>query len=412
MKILVVGFASPVHSEEYYTGLYRELIERIKGLESVDIVEDPVTSATEIPPNYDLYVYIYLTGGTSKLSYQSSTKITGPIVLIASGEHNALASALSARNRFRRSGYKTLVLPYNGVEDFTIKLKQLYRVVKAIDKIRSLRILEINKTGEPSPESREYTGFFGGEVHAISYKELLEKLEEASIWELKNSVWEVESNIKRGDISNNDYERIIRIYHGLKKIIEDKGYNAVLFDCFAFIMETGVTPCLAISMLLSRGIPAVCEADYYSLPLLVIAQELFELPGWIANIAGYTGKDQVRFAHCTIAHTLGSGCKLVDHFETGRPAAVTCKLRYKDMLIMRFSLGFKELHVYRGEVSSSGYLEKPYCRTQALVKIHGYSPIEFIRKAAGNHHVLVPYRNGAETMLELLCWILGVKLVK
>ena len=403
MRVTVVGLASSIHGEEYYVELYRRLTSIYSGWDNVTVYEEPITKYAEIDRGYDVYFVIHLTGGTSSLAYQLFNKIKKPVVLFASGEHNALASALSARAKLIDSGIKTLLINYVDLDDFRAKNKAVYKALVVADKLSNLYILEVNRDGRVSSGAQEYMKMIGGRVEAISYRELLDRAIEASIGEVEELINDVSKHyIVASDHSK--VEKVARITYALLKLVEEKGYDAVSIDCFPLIIEYGVTPCLAVSYLTAKGTPVICEDDFYSLPLMFIARELTGLSGWIANPSGSTRDGYLRFAHCTIGYDLGKECRFVDHFETGRPYAIACTYGFDKVLFGRFTSDYKKLVMYRGRVVKSGFLSENYCRTQLIIETPGLTPDKFYGGAVGNHHVFIVDKPLARKALEVICW--------
>ncbi|OYT39200.1 MAG: fucose isomerase, partial [Desulfurococcales archaeon ex4484_58] len=374
-------------------------------------LDEPLTSYQKIDlSKYDLVIIHHLTGGTSSLAVELTTDINRPVILIASGAHNALASALSARAKMIYSRIKVKLIHYIDLDDLKEKFEILYRGVLTGDLLRKLKILEVNETGETSPMAHYYMDRVGGMVETVSFKELIEIAENASKNNIKNLIRDISDHIDLTSVEEEYLEKAVRIYYALNDVVEKGGYRAVTIDCFPMIMAYKVTPCLALAMLNARGIPASCENDFYSLPLLIVSRYLTGRAGWIANPSGVTSDGYLRFAHCTIAPSLGLDCRLTSHFETGQPYAVTCRYSFREVVFGRFDREFNVLRVYRGKVVDSGMLEKMYCRTQLIIDPSPLSPDEFIGEALGNHHVFMPLETGLFDSLDYLAWWMDWKL--
>ena len=403
MKIAVLGLASSVHGEEYYRPLYEGLVKVFREYESIHVVEKPIIGPEEHVVEADVYLVIHLTGGTSGLAYRLFSGLGRPVVLIASGEHNALASALSARAKLLEAGVKTLLIEYVDLEDYRAKVGVILKALETVDKLSRLNVLEVNREGAVSKNAKQYMESIGGVIEAISYRELLNLADKVSTEELEQFIEEIGKYYvlphDRGHV-----EKVVRLTIALEKLVREKGYEAVTIDCFPMIMEYGVTPCLAVSYLNARGVPTICEDDFYSLPLMLIAREITSYSGWIANPSGSTREGYLRFAHCTIGYDLGRECKLVNHFETGKPYGVTCKYGFKKVLFGRFTRDYKKLLLYSGHVIESGLLSDKYCRTQLLVETPGLTPEKFYSEAVGNHHVFLVDKPSVRKALEIISW--------
>jgi len=405
LRILVMALASPIHGEDYYIPLFSEIHGYTSSFENVVMYDKPITSQLTLDAGkYDLIVFVHLTGGTSSLAYALAKDLDKPIVLIAFDKHNALASALSARAKLLDMGVKTLLIRAGDIEDFKNSFKLLYNSVLTGYRLRNMRILEVSENGELSPQAIKYMEKIGGFIESVGFSELVSVAEKLSVSEYEEAKKEVLKYVSLSDLPQEHVDKVIRIYGALKHIVDSGGYEAVSIDCFPLILIYKTTPCLAVAMLNARGISTACELDYYSLPLLYISTLLTGKPGWIANVSGISRSGYLRFAHCTIAPSLGSSCFLTQHFETGNPYAFVCKYLYEEVLLTRLDLSYSLLKIQRGRVVDSGLLENGYCRNQLLIDISPHKPEEFIENALGNHHVIIPFVDGLINMLRYLAW--------
>jgi len=408
VRVVVAGFASGVHGSGYYTPLYKRLASAYRGLPEFTVVEEPFVEPSAVLPEADLYVALVLTGGVSGVASRALADAGKPAVLIAGGEHNALASALSIRARLVESGVRALLISYSDLEDYELKAQGLVGAVKASSSMRHATILEVNEAGAVSSSALSYVERFGGRAAAVSTALVIEKALSTPAERVVERAREVRELYTAG--ANSGLEKAVRVAVALEDAVAEHGADAVLVDCFPMILKYGVTPCLAVSLLNARGVTAVCEADYYSLPLMLMARKGLGVSGWIANPSGYTRTGLLRFAHCTMARDIAGECRLVEHFETGRPYGVACTAKHREVLFARFTRGYSKLVVYRGRVVESGMLSDKYCRSQVLVEAHGLTPEEFYSSAVGNHHVFIPDTPTSRTLLEVFTWLHNISL--
>lgn len=407
LKKLLFGVASSTHSREYYIDRYSKVLEIVSKLGNVDYINEPLIDTTDLSSEYDVYIVFYLTGGTSKLSFELLSKVKKPVIMIASGEHNALASALSTRSKLNNIGTKNYLFIYSSENELEKLFQTLSKSLYVIESLRNIRILEINESGEVSESGLKYIEKFGGSIDAICFYDLMR--EGSSLYSTEVDLT-MDELVRNYIIVNRDFaQKIAVLIHIVKNIIKEKNYDVVSIDCFPFILKYGYTPCLLVSYLTSIGIPVICESDYYSLPLMYIAYKLTGLSGWIANPSGYID-NYLRFAHCTVACDIGYYCRAIDHFETGKPYGLSCKYRYRDVVLARFSQDYSILRIYRGIVTESGLLSDRYCRTQALVEVPGFEPEEFYREALGNHYVFIVNKNELIKSIDIISWWMNWKL--
>ncbi len=408
MRVLALGFASPLHGEHYYRETYGWQKTCLSTMTDTTVIEEPLTSLRDAPDprGYDMVVVSLLTGGTSRLAKKYLAGYRGIAVLLCHGKHNSAASCLSAKTWLEEHGVKVRIVYGDNSPELCTRLATVYRGVEAAVALRSLRVLEINGSGELSEAAKTFMEKTGAVVEAVSYKVLREYAEKTSSDELEEAFEEVSRMIDTSGVDRDKLIEALRVYAAMKRLVVEKGYNAVAIDCFPYVVEYRVTPCIAVAMLNAEGIPTACEDDFHSLAMLHASLALTGEPGWIANPSGYTREGLLRFAHCTIAPRLGTGCFLLPHFESGYGYAVACRMKHSRMVAARLRSDYSEVTVYRAKIVSSGFMEPGYCRSQADADM---GPINdrFYQVAVGNHHVFMPYKPGLLEALEVMGWALG-----
>lgn len=411
LRIAAFLLASEIHGESYVRALSGKISSCLNNYADIDVIDLVNKGMTNVDySGYEYAVLIHLTGGTSRTAKEIIDSLNRPVILIAHGEHNSLPSALSVRGWARELG-KRVALIYSPSPNNLCRVFNLaYRGLKAVEYLRSLNVLEVNSNGSLSNGSKSFIKFFGAKVKAISYRELLEALTDVSEGEVSKVVEELSKAIDLSGGISTELRNSIKVYVALKKAVLSGGASALSIDCFPMIIEHGVTPCVAVALLNDSGIPAACENDFNSLPLLILSSLITGTPGWIANISEVLPNGYVRLSHCTIALKLGFSCLLMKHFETGKPLSISCSLLHRRILMARFSNNYRALDVYRAIVSSSGLLSTNQCRTQALVRLLSIDPGEFMDRASGNHHVIIPWIRGVDESIKIFSWALGVKL--
>lgn len=416
MKTLLVGLASSLHGKKYYESLYGSVTRVFNVFDGIEIIEKPVTNINDLNisnlRNYDYLILLHLTGGTSGLATQIGISYGGPVILLAHTRHNSLASALSARAKLVDKNIKTRLIYFDNANDLLLEFTTLYQGIKAAIELKKIRILEINEDGTVSDKAKLFMKKIGGKVVAVSHQELLKIGGEASREELRELENHVRLHIDLSGTERDKLEDALRIYYAMRKLVSGKGTEAVSIDCFQLVIRHKITPCLAVAMMNTDGIPTACEDDFYSLLMLYLSLALTGEPGWIGNPSGITTSRYLRFAHCTIPPSIGTKCGLTTHFESGHPYAVFCRFRQRKLLFGRISLSYDKIKIYRGKVIESGLLEPGFCRTQLIVDTGPIKPEEFVEKAIGNHHVFMPWREDLDKMIEAFAWWMGWRLEK
>ncbi len=413
--ILAIALASEVHGREYYLKVLNEFREGLSRFKYVKFLDDVVTRKDSIKslPEHELLLIIHLTGGTSGLAKYLMQLSRAPTLLLAHSKHNSLASALSAKAWGEFKGFKVKLLYVDPPKEVSNVFEPISKGYELFRRLRSLKVLEINASGEVSPSASILKKVLGLEVIAKSFNDVIRYYEGLSSESVDEVINKLKSLVITELADEGKLRELAKLYLAIKELIKDVGANVVAIDCFPYIVKYGISPCLVVALLNDDGVPTMCEADYYSIIPMVIAQELTGFPGWIGNPSGLSSDGYVRLAHCTIATKL---ClrkpSLVTHMESGRPYAVTCPIKYRDVILLRTSLDMKRLYMYEAEVIRSGYLEDDYCRTQVHLRIKGLSGKEFIEGAKGNHHIIIPKIGNIEEPLKVMAWLANIELIK
>ncbi|RLG72943.1 MAG: hypothetical protein DRO23_09715, partial [Thermoprotei archaeon] len=390
--ITIIPLASKVHSQEIYSKTLRSYVEVFSKYSDVKLL-DVITSVSDVEKllrreTTKYLALVFLTGGTSSLArYIVKTLRKKFVTLIAHGSDNSLPSALSCKGRLEIAGVKTHMLFSANPEDIANEFNKLYRILHAIYAAKTMRIALIYDN-KKSSDALEFERKIGAKVIPVSPSEVNEEMDNISISDVERTLKKVLKGI-RTCLDKELFYEPLKFYMAVKNIIKKKGANAATINCFKFITEKNITPCIAVALLVNEGIPFACEEDYHSLLLLTIANKL-HTAGWIAN-PSLISKDHVVFAHCTIAPKLTENLCLLEHFETGKPASLSGKLRGNvEYTIARISYDYKSVFAATATLAKSGLISKRMCRTQAYFKLKDMKPSEFLEKAKGNHHVIMP----------------------
>ncbi len=382
-KVEVLAVASKLHRKEYLDMLIKRLENSLKelGLKINNIITEPDdVKKIEIQETPMIFV---MTGGTSKVIRKIDERVDEhPLVLVSHPYHNSLPSALSARARLEAKG-SSVILHFH-VADFNKNtLENIVKIVDLYEYVRNLRVILIGDIERDEINKFEKVS---GKVKVIDIDSIKDRLNNVEISE--NDINTVEKGIDTSGSNLSLIKGPLSLYKVTKEMLKSENANALAIDCFPFIIKYKFTPCLTLSLLLSEGIPAACEADLRSLLLLGIAQRLTGNPGWIFNPSDYNDHKLVG-AHCTIALKLVDYATLIPHFETGRPYAISGTLSNGIYTLAAVSPDYRTLAVAKAKVIVSGTISGGRCRTQVVMELDEKDPIPFTEKAISNHHVLI-----------------------
>jgi len=390
--IVVIPFASEIHGKEYYANVL-EVFRKHFSRYGIDFHSGIVTRAEEaedLGRKYQefLPIVLVLTGGTSNLVYRFATSgSTDRVFIVAHSEHNSLASAVSARAKLEREGIAAGL--YWCEEYYSLDCEnvvdRVMRVARGVAQVVGSRVAIIANRDKGEVEE-VFESRFDAAVDIIPLEHLASMMDSASGDRVKEVVSEVEKSFEF-EASKQALEKVARMYVALEELAK-KGYNVISIDCFPFILKYGVTPCIPLSLLNSKNIVAVCEADLQAALGMVIAKALSGRSGWIGNAVSFKS-NKAMLAHCTIALDLIKGkATAMQHFETSAPYAVVGEVENSVVTLASVDRDFTTLFIERGRVVKSGLLTYSTCRTQVMIEFD--VPIEVVpRYAPANHHVVV-----------------------
>lgn len=391
MDLVVVPLASKVHGSEYYLNMLKKFLDifashGIKVLNVVDseeLINDELINAV----SNSIPILLILTGGCSKLAVELISRCNVKRVLIISHpQHNSLASAISIRSRLELEGIAVRNYFCSNLSKCSEVVERAIKVGRALTSLLGVNVGVI--ASELGEEVKHFEEVLNAKVTLITYDELNELISEITDEEVSSVISIINRSTRLGELGDEILRKVVKVYVAMKKLVADKGLNALAIDCFPYLMKTGITPCLAVALLNAEGIPTACEGDLRSLTLMLIAKSLDIRGSWIANIASVDGHN-ITLAHCTIAPTLGINCMLVPHFESGNPYAVACKLHEGVYTIAGVDREYSVIAALRARLIDSGLLSSDMCRTQAILHTN-VDLSELPNIALSNHHILMP----------------------
>ncbi len=172
-------------------------------------------------------------------------------------------------------------------------------------------------------------------------------------------------------------EKALSLAREIEKSVYSLGLDGVAVNCFNLSKRWGFVPCVTLSVLNGRGIPAACEGDLMSLLAMILGRRILGVSGMMGNVSYYT-RGNVVLAHCTAPSDWGV-ISYRTHFETGLPISPIVEGFRGPGLLASFIGGRFRI----AEVEVLGRENEEYaCRNQFLLR----TPETFV--PVGNHHVL------------------------
>lgn len=342
---------------------------------------------------------------TSLEKHASEKENRYPLILLAHGDMNSLASSLECMAKLRKMKKKSFLFHIKEQE----KLEVLFRVLNARIKFNDVKL---GVFGQPSEwlissnldtlsGKKEFMGVDLAEsLKKINWEDLVEvssKIEDndpellklsAELEKNEEKTWKFKSEIKGKDIIQNT-----KLFIGMKRLKEKHQLSGLTLRCFDLI-KFNVTGCLAISMLNDMGIPSACEGDIPSMFTMNLAYHLTNGPSFMANPIDFSDRF-LTMAHCTIPRNLTSKYVLRTHFESDKGIGIQADLKdeNKPWTLSRINLFENDISSNNVKISNIPFdlKSESRCRTQINVEFKSGDDLQnFLKTSSGNHHILTP----------------------
>ncbi|MEM3662285.1 MAG: hypothetical protein QXI68_01740 [Sulfolobales archaeon] len=305
------------------------------------------------------------------------------------------------------------------IHEWPIKSK-VSRFIKAWRAVNEIREMKIGVIGEPSPwliyssgpeVENNLTNIFDGlRLLRINLRDLYEELMKESNDKSDDLLEKILDKSKVSKVSKEAVKTSLMVYHAVSRLLKRYDLDAATIRCFDIIGELDTTACLAASLLNERRAVLGCEGDLPSLITMILSSKLSDSPTFMANLVWIDG-DKFTFAHCTVPLSMVNRFELDKHYESGRGVGIRGYFtKGKDVTLVRLDPVSRVIRYATGKMLTSGTINKQLCRTQLKIKIPHRKINDsniFIRKAIGNHYVIV-LRNISEE-LEYASRIIGIE---
>jgi len=393
MKIALISYLSEISNRERIDSTLTDVYQSLNS--NFEITE---IDAESVPyhdfSGYDLSLNFIKSGGSENSFAEVYSYLDKPVYLLATALHNSLPAALEILSYVNAKGQTAEIL-HGEMDEIIPKLKKLAEYKSVRDSIADARIGVI---GRPSDwligswvdyEHAEH--HWGTEFVDIKLDELYRTLDDIDSLKAEQTADElIDSAEEMVENSREELIQALEIYYGLKKLIKKNELTAITLRCFDIVQQLNNTGCLALSMLNNEGIIAGCEGDIPAVFTMYMAYKLTGQVPFMANPASIDSKkDEILFAHCTVATDIAESYKLRSHFETGIGVGIQGIMEKGPVTV--FKIGGEGLEQYfaaEGQITENMNSENA-CRTQIKVDLPASSDY-FLNDSIGNHHILIP----------------------
>ena len=393
MKISVVSIVAEIQDEERIDKTLKDkyqVLEENFELEEIEADEIPYTDFSK----YDLTINLIKSGGSESVFAENIEYLPQPVYLLATDLHNSLPASLEILSFLNAEGINGKIL-HGEMEELVAEIEELAEYKKVRDNIASARLGVI---GQPSDwligsqiDYEHAAHHWGTEFVDIELDQVYQALEKVDTAKakriaadfLENATEIVESNAA-------DLVDASKIYLALKEVITKNDLDALTIRCFDIVTELNTTGCLALALLNNEGLVSGCEGDIPAAFTMFLAHQLTGQMPFMANPAAIDkNKDEILFAHCTVATDISSDYIIRSHFETGIGVGIQGILEKGPVTVFKIGgAGLEQYFVAEGEIIEN--MDSPNaCRTQLKISLPQSSDY-FLNDAIGNHHLIIP----------------------
>ncbi|MFW5749493.1 MAG: fucose isomerase, partial [Halanaerobium sp.] len=371
MKIALVSILSEIHDQdrinETLKEKYQVLAENFE-LEEITADEIPYTDFSQ----YDLTVNFIKSGGSESIFAENVEYLPQPAYLLATELHNSLPASLEILSFLNAEGLNGQIL-HGEMEELVAEIEELaaYKKVRA-----SIAEARLGIIGQPSDwligsqvDYEHAAHHWGTEFVELDLEEIYQALEGVDPAKAKRIAADFLDNAAEIVESNEaDLVEASKIYLALKEVISDNDLDALTIRCFDIVMKLNTTGCLALSLLNNEGLVAGCEGDVPAAFTMFLTHQLTGEMPFMANPAAIDkNKDEILFAHCTVATNISRDYIIRSHFETGIGVGIQGILAEGPVTVFKIGgAGLEQYFVAEGKIIEN--MDSPNaCRTQLKI---------------------------------------------
>lgn len=390
MTIHLITFASLLHKQVSFRSSHEAILNELEKYYTVKFVD---YQDIEKLSSDDFKLLFIATGGVEKLVIQHFELLPRPVIMLADGMQNSLASALEISSWLRSRGMKSEIL-HGELPAIVLRIHTLYNNFCAQ---RSLVGKRIGVFGTPSSwliaSNVDYLlakRRWGIEYTDIPLERIYEQFKKITDDEVGASCAAVASQaLACREASPEDLVKAMRLYRAIKRVCEEEKLDALTISCFKVIEQLDTTGCLALSLLNDEGIIAGCEGDLQSIFTLLAVKTLTAKGAFMANPSLINARtNELILAHCTIGLKQSDRYVIRNHFETEKGIGIQGMLPTGDVTIVKCGGEcLDEYYLSTGTLTeNTNYINM--CRTQVRIKMN--TPAEyFLKNPLGNHHLMI-----------------------
>lgn len=340
----------------------------------------------------NLKIIFITSGGVEHKIVADYEMLPHPVIILADGINNSLASAMELMSWIKRKGAKYELLHGNYKEI----CKRLYYLDKLFHSRNSLNEKKIGVIGAPSPwlvaSNVDYLlaqHRWGVNFVDVSLNEVAERFKNINEADSAKVAAEVTGRaLAIRDVQPASILKACTLYLAIKQTVKDYKLDAYTINCFDMAKAFNATGCLAIALLNDEGIISGCEGDMQSVFTLLMANTVTGQTGFMGNLLFLEPENVVVFGHNTIGLKQTSQFIIRNHVEIDKGVTIQGIVPESEVTVVKCgNESLDSFFISKGFITeNTNYVNA--CRTQFRVKLDK-STDYFVNNPLGNHHVVI-----------------------
>ncbi|MCS7315694.1 MAG: hypothetical protein RMI94_06710 [Bryobacterales bacterium] len=336
----------------------------------------------------DAVLLIDLTSGTSPI-LRVLEKIQLPVLLFAR-PYSGWSYVDVAR--WAQAGKRADLISTSEFGD----LDPYMRIFYTIHHLKHSKVLVVvEKPPERNPTAEGFTKQYGTTIRYVSYRELDEAFQKASVAEARKAADEfIRGALRVVEPTRQEIEDSLRFYLGVQEVLRRERANAITVDCLGGFRRGDLKayPCVAWAKLNDAGLYGVCEADLLSTMTQLLLTAFSNKPGFVSDPVFDTSRNEIIHAHCVSATALqgvggpSSPYIVRSHMEDNKGVSMQVLVPLGETVTCGKFLSPTRFAVSTGEVV--GNVDAPHgCRTKFRTRVADAE--KFLRNFSGGLHRVV-----------------------
>jgi len=283
----------PLNRKEAVKSAYSisaEIRESLRGLAEIDepvLVEDKdclEELQSRIQESQVHVIAVFRIGGNARKIFPSLARLGKPVIVYRSG-----LLAVDGAAYLRAQGLVAFAANSYG------QLKRATKLLRAHQAFKRMKALVLTTPPlEPPYSSSVLASAWSPKLieEKLGVKLIVTPIDEAiktarriEPSEIRQAMTWLKGKAVEISVPDDSLERSVRLYLALKRLLDKYDANAVTINCFDPVLSyEKTTPCVAVSLLNSEGIPAACEADISGLLSVAALMYISETGVFIGNL--------------------------------------------------------------------------------------------------------------------------------